>query len=155
MEGRSLTPLLGGDESGWPERDLYSFSSLLAASLLRGEKKLVIHSLRRPKELEAERLGAMATSARPALYDLRNDPAEHTDLRGDQPELAATMERDLLAHVDRLLLRARGGEETPMDEAFLKALREGGYWEQVRPGGGPEEGGRALPRKGQRPRSPD
>ncbi len=148
MEGRSLCPLLAGAEAEWPRRDLYSFSSLLAASLLRDDHKLVLHRPDRAAALDGPRLGAMAPGTRPALYDLHSDPREATDLLEQRPKLASAMQRDLLAFVDRQVLLARGGDGEPVNEAFLQALKEGGYWEQVRRGQGEGPQGRAMQRKG-------
>jgi choline-sulfatase len=153
MQGRSLVPLLEDPGAAWPGRDIYSFSSLLAASLIRGRHKLAIHSPGdQPPGPGAPRLGAMAPGAVASFHDLWADPREQRDLlESEPPEALASMQEDLLAFVDAQVLATRGAQAEPVNEAFLQALKEGGYWEQVQGGHG-DKPGDALPRKGERPR---
>jgi hypothetical protein len=94
----------------------------------------------------------MAPGAVASFHDLWADPREQRDLlESEPPEALASMQEDLLAFVDAQVLATRGAQAEPVNEAFLQALKEGGYWEQVQGGHG-DKPGDALPRKGERPR---
>jgi arylsulfatase A-like enzyme len=62
-----------------------------------------------------------------ALYDLRSDPGETSDVIGEQPELASALRDELLAWW-RGLDRSGRRELSPQDPALLEALKERGYW---------------------------
>jgi choline-sulfatase len=152
MQGRSLVPLLDDPHAPWPARDISSFSSLLAASLIRGRYKLAIHSTSDgPPGASPDRLGAMAPGATASFWDLHSDPRERHDLAEQAPAPMVAMQRDLLDFVDQRVLATRAAEAEPVNETFLQALRDGGYWEQVQRDRGtrPDE---PLPREGDQPR---
>jgi arylsulfatase A-like enzyme len=75
-----------------------------------------------------ERLATAAVASPEfALYDLRRDPGETTNLIGEQPELAVALRDELLLWW-RGLDRSGHRELSPQDPALLEALRARGYW---------------------------
>jgi choline-sulfatase len=135
MEGRSLLPLLEDPAAPWPERDVVGFSSLRAASLIRGPHKLALHVPppgTEPKGPTPE-LGPMAPGSVAAFWDLAADPGEQRDLAPERPPPMAAMQADLLSWVELLQARSRGGTGVATPPELERALREGGYWEHVEP----------------------
>ncbi len=131
MAGRSLLPLLDDPEAPWPERDLFSFSSLQAASLLRGSHKLVVHTPnphhKPPLPTAGEPLPG-PTGTVTALYDLSLDPGERTDNAARQPELAEALGHALDQRIGTLIQASGEGALRPADPALVRALQEQGYW---------------------------
>ena len=88
-EGRSLAPILNGGEWEYGQRGIYSHiqrapkgspSPPLVRSMIRGDWKLIVDSSRGTR-----------------LYNLADDPGEHSDLRDREVELALRLEAEMEA----------------------------------------------------------
>jgi hypothetical protein len=79
IDGRSLMPLLRGDDAGWPDRTLYTqwhrgdVPELFRANAARTQQYKLVEG----KE----------------LYDLQADPNEQRDISSQQPEITARMRK--------------------------------------------------------------
>jgi arylsulfatase A-like enzyme len=85
LDGVNLLPYLRGEKDEAPHEKLYWFQNDLGA-VRYGNWKLLIERRNQP----------------PALYDLKNDPAESTDLSEENPELFARLYADWRAFADQM-----------------------------------------------------
>ena len=95
VDGRSLRPLLDGDESPWPERPLFTYRSFSQQEQSPGGVSIA-GAVRTPKyRLVRDR--PPQASPRPdaawQLYDMDADPGEKTDLAGREPAVVAELSR--------------------------------------------------------------
>jgi len=118
MEGQSLLPDLGGSS---PPLHRLTISEMVAPDwycvALRTEQYKYIYDERRPEQ--------------PELYDLLADPRELKDLNGNQPDVEASFEAALKAHLQRVV--ETGGRcldgRWERDEEIVARLRALGYIE--------------------------
>jgi arylsulfatase/arylsulfatase A len=92
LDGRSLLPLLKGQETKWPDRTIYIQSH-------RGDRPVPYHHFvarsQRWKLLHASGFGRQSFEGEPKfeLYDMLNDPLEEHDLAQSRPEVVQKMRR--------------------------------------------------------------
>jgi len=116
-EGRSLLPLLRGEESG--DRPAYGGSLVYyreQKSVREGRYKYI----RTPSTGEEE------------LYDLEADPGEHTDISAERPEVATRLRAELDRHLagqEELARRfpSQVTDEDEVDDRHIEELKALGY----------------------------
>ena len=87
LDGRSFLPLLKGEESGWPDRELF----------LQWHRGDVPQPFKRFAEVGQNWKLLSMDSARFELYNLQEDPGETKDLLDQHPDLVRQMEQDYMA----------------------------------------------------------
>lgn len=95
VDGRSLRPLLDGDESPWPERPLFTYTSFSKQEQSPGGVSIA-GAVRTPKYRlvrERPRKAAPRHEAAWQLYDMDADPGEKTDLASRQADVVAELSR--------------------------------------------------------------
>lgn len=95
VDGRSLRPLLEGDEKSWPERPLFTYTSFSKQEQSPGGVSIA-GAVRTPKyRLVRDRppQAAPRPDAAWQLYDMDADPGEKTDLAGREPAVVAELSR--------------------------------------------------------------
>lgn len=101
VDGRSLRPLLEGDESIWPERVLFTYRSfskqeqspggVSIAGAVRTPKYRLVRD--RPPQAAPQPDAAPRPEAPWQLYDMDADPGEKTDRAGREPAVVAELSR--------------------------------------------------------------
>lgn len=135
-EGRSLTPLLGG-EGDWDDREYVVAHESHAQSrraIRTREYKFVKHV---PEAvLERERGGSFECGYcntthgdERELFDLRSDPAETENVLEDNPEVAEDLDEKLTGYFDGLEALSTDGEavEYENEEELMDRLEDLGY----------------------------
>ncbi len=139
VEGRSLLPLLENPMAPWPERQLVTHVGRWERGQA-AEAKLINASIRnsRFQLVSAGQPKNQTTAPRWELFDLKNDPAQKTDVREKFPQVAQSLESAYEKWwTDTQPFLVNENVEAPKVNPF-KAL----FWKQY--GGGPDE---ALPRR--------
>jgi arylsulfatase A-like enzyme len=85
LDGRSLTPLLRGEEVEWPERLLFEISG-------RGGRNGAPIA-KYPGTVRSDTHRWVHDNKQEMLFDLRSDPGEKNNLAAQQPEIAATLSK--------------------------------------------------------------
>lgn len=137
LEGRSLAPLLRDDSSKWPDRTLFFHGGRWPKKGAPGKfGKGDFEPENYKYKNFAVRTERWRLVGREALYDIKADPAEETNVLGQHPDVA----RKLLAEYEEFWKRARPlmvNEEAPLDvekpfeASYLKQKENGGIpmWE--------------------------
>lgn len=114
-QGRSLLPVLFGEETGGTE---YAYSESLTPSIQYGWSAL--HSLRTGKYKYID-------APRPELYDLTKDPLERNNLVRRLPDLVGRYKKALTELMDKTGAGAPEPESANLDSDTLKRLATLGY----------------------------
>lgn len=85
LDGRSLAPLLRGEEVEWPERLLFEISG-------RGGRNGAPIA-KYPGTVRSDTHRWVHDNKQEMLFDLRSDPGEKNNLAAQQPEIAATLSK--------------------------------------------------------------
>ncbi|MDA0676539.1 MAG: arylsulfatase, partial [Chloroflexi bacterium] len=85
LDGRSLTPLLRGEEVEWPERLLFEISG-------RGGRNGAPIA-KYPGTVRSDTHRWVHDNKQEMLFDLRSDPGEKNNIAAQQPEIAATLSK--------------------------------------------------------------
>lgn len=96
VDGRSLRPLLEGEDQVWPDRVLFTHNPIDEHNRFPGAVRTSRYRLVR--EISGPAGGSAATNkdenASPwQLYDMQNDPGEVTDLADQHPEVVSELSR--------------------------------------------------------------
>jgi arylsulfatase A-like enzyme len=121
VEGRSLWPLLSGEQVAWPERAVFAQRKPLGE---RGAPDVV----KTLYSLQSERFKLLDREDGPdEFYDLSADPRELDDRSGASVPELAEMERELERRVRLFETYAQGIDEQEIPADMLEQLRDLGY----------------------------
>jgi arylsulfatase A-like enzyme len=130
MVGRSLVPLLAGEDSAWGSPDVFSMNSRVELALIRDGRSL---SMRRPPPgpHDDQPVYQFVTLGEPDDRPPRPEPADR--LIAEAEDMLAALEAFRTEHA----AQAGVGEPGQPADALRQALQDRGYWEHVQ---GPEGG---------------
>jgi arylsulfatase A len=136
FDGRSLRPLLAGNEKEWPERKLFTHNPISETNRYPGAVRTERYRLVRELRGGAQG-GSKAKADRPPtgwqLYDMRADPGETKDLAAELPDVVADLSMQYEAWFDdisaaglaRLPIQIGHAEENPVTLHAPQAYFEG------------------------------
>ncbi len=118
-QGRSLLPLMWTDSTA--SRQDYVFGANRISAYLRNHMWKLIA----PRDLQKNK-----ANMRLALYNIKDDPEEHTNLAEKHPDLAAKLFKRLTNHLEALPKYSEGDDNFPadMDEQTRERIKKTGYW---------------------------
>ncbi len=79
QDGRSLVPLLNGDEAGWPGRMIFAHQNRFGETLMT------------PGSVRTERYRLVNRGNEYELFDMIEDPAQKRDVAGEHPDIAGRL----------------------------------------------------------------
>jgi arylsulfatase A-like enzyme len=123
MEGISLLSALRGESL--PEREFYTLTRHLTASLRTSRWKLILQALS-CGDAERKEHPPLKQSQCELLYDLESDPLEQHNIAWRHPDRVEKMATQLLAWVAEQEV-----EDVHASPEFIEHLKERGYWENV------------------------
>lgn len=136
FDGRSLRPLLEGQESGWPERTLFTHNPINETNrypgAVRTQRWRLVREIKGPmggSRAKGNDSGASAWQ----LYDMPADPAEEHDIAKQHADVVAKLSREYEAWFDevssqgvkRLPIPVGHNEENPVELHAPQAYFDG------------------------------